>query len=179
MPEPLPFEAEPAGNETTAARPDSSRLIAAPAPDAWTPIADEIEAAAAAGCRVIAVVAVRRGEGCSTVAEGAVRALRARGLGAVCVIRPPLQLAARDAEVDAADIVVIDAGVWFPPGPIRRQHLARQAFGCDAVILVRRAERPPCQPQADALVAIGLRVLGEVETFAGDASHLDGETPDA
>jgi hypothetical protein len=177
-PESPPRGAVRAGGETTAARRESNDPTAVLAPDAWTPIADEVEAAAATGCRVIAVVAVRRGEGCSSVARGAVRALAARGHRAACVTRPPLQLASRDAEVDAADIVIVDAGVWFPPGPIRRRHLACQAFGCDAVILVRRADRPPCEPQAEALVAIGLRVLGEVETFADDAAQPGGESPD-
>lgn len=170
---------EPRGGEQRDDRPASNALVPTPVPEAWAAIASELEAAAAAGCRVIAVVAVRRGEGCSTVAHGAVRALVARGRRAACVTTPPLQLASRDAAVDGADIVVVDAGTWFPPGPIRRHLVARQAFGCDAVILVRRADRPRCEPQAAALTAIGLCVLGEVETFAGDAADASWEQHDA
>jgi hypothetical protein len=33
-------------------------------------------------------------------------------------------------------------------------------------VLVRRASRPPCPACASALIAIGIRVLGEVVTFA-------------
>jgi hypothetical protein len=174
-----PCAGEPLGDEESNDRPASNALTAALVPAAWAAIASELEAATAAGCRVIAVVAVRRGDGCSTVAQGAVRALVARGRRAACVTKPPLQLASRDAEVDRADIVVVDAGTWFPPGPIRRHHVARQAFGCDAVILVRRADRPRCEPHAEALAAIGLCVLGEVETFADDAADASWERHDA
>jgi hypothetical protein len=80
---------------------------------------------------------------------------------------------------DRADIVIVDAGNWFPPGPIRRHQVSRHAFGCDAVILVRRADFPPCVAHAESLAAIGLRVLGEVETFADDAAHPARESPDA
>jgi hypothetical protein len=171
-----PCGGELPGGEKRVDRPASSPLAAAPVPDAWAAIASELEAANDAGCRVIAVVAARRGEGCSTVAQGAVRALVARGRRAACVTKPPLQLASGDSE---ADIIVVEAGSWFPPGPIRRHHLARQAFGCDAVILVRRADRPRCEAHADALAAIGLCVLGEVETFADGAASASWEQHDA
>lgn len=172
-------ESEPFGGGERDDRPASLASAAAPVPAAWAAIAVELEAAAAAGCRVIAVVSVRRGEGCSTVAHGAVRALRARGRRAACVTKPPLQVTAHDPQVDAAEIVVVDGGSWFQPGPIRRHHVARQAFGCDAVILVRRADRPRCDAHAEALFAIGLRVLGEVETFAHDAANASWEQHDA
>lgn len=174
-----PCAGEPFGGERPADRPASRAPAAGCVPAAWAAIAGELEAAAAAGCRVIAIVSVRRGEGCSTVAHGAVRALEARGRRAACVTKPPLQVAARDAQADAAEIVVVDAGTWFAPGPIRRHHVARQAFGCDAVILVRRADRPPCDAHAEAVAAIGLRVLGEVETFADDAANPSWEQHDA
>lgn len=179
-----PADSRPSGGEPPRGaesddRSASSPLPAAGVPEAWAAIASELEAANDAGCRVIAVVAVRRGEGCSTVAQGAVRALVARGRRAACVTKPPLQLASGDTEADRADIVVVDAGHWFPPGPIRRHHVARQAFGCDAVILVRRADRPRCEAHAEALAAIGLCVLGEVETFADDAASASWEPHDA
>lgn len=174
-----PCGSEPSGGGERDDCPASIAPAAARVPVAWAAIASELETAAAAGCRVIAVVSVRRGEGCSTVAHGAVRALEARGRRAACVTKPPLQVAARDAQVDAAEIVVVDGGNWFPPGPIRRHHVARQAFGCDAVILVRRADRPRCDAHAEAVAAIGLRVLGEVETFAHDAENASWEQHDA
>lgn len=174
-----PCASEPSGSVDRDDRPAARAPTAARMPAAWAAIAGELEAAASVGCRVIAVVSVRRGEGCSTVAHGAVRALEARGRSTACVTKPPLQVAIRDREVDAAEIVVVDGGTWFPTGPIRRQHVARQAFGCDAVILVRRADRPPCDAHAEALAAIGLRVLGEVETFAHDAANASWEQHDA
>lgn len=174
-----PCGSEPCGGDRPADRPALRAPAAGCVPAAWAAIACELEAAAAAGCRVIAIVSVRRGEGCSTVAHGAVRALEARGRRAACVTRSPLQVAARDAQVDAAEIIVVDAGSWFPPGPIRRHHVARQAFGCDAVILVRRADRPRCDAHAEAVAVIGLRVLGEVETFADDAANASWEQHDA
>lgn len=174
-----PCETEPSGNERPDDRPAAHSPAADCVPAAWAAIACELEAAAAAGCRVIAVVSVRRGEGCSTVAHGAVRALEARGHRAACVTMPPLQVAARDAQVDAAEIVIVDAGTWFPPGPIRRHHVARQALGCDAVMFVRRADRPRCDAHAEAVAAIGLRVLGEVETCADDAANASWEQHDA
>lgn len=178
-PQTRPSASEPFGSGRHDDRPASLAPAVDRVPAAWAAIASELEAAAAAGCRVIAVVSGRRGDGCSTVAHGAVRALEARGRRAACVTKPPLQVAARDAQVDAADIVVVDGGNWFPPGPIRRHHVARQAFGCDAVILVRRADRPCCDVHAEAVAAIGLRVLGEVETFADDAADASWEQHDA
>jgi hypothetical protein len=144
------------------------------APEAWSTLADEIEMAVAAGCRVIAVVAVRESDGGACVARGAAAALASRGHRAICLLRSPLQQAVHDPAIDAADVVIVDAAGWFPPGPIRRQHLARLTFGCDAAVLVRRAERPQSIAHAEALAAIGLRVLGEVETCAAQgAAHAE------
>jgi hypothetical protein len=48
------------------------------------------------------------------------------------------------------------------------------SLGCDAAILVRRADREPAPARAAALAAVGVTVLGEVVTFApattGDAA---------
>ncbi|MFM7137904.1 MAG: hypothetical protein ACKO1M_12685, partial [Planctomycetota bacterium] len=63
-------------------------------------------------------------------------------------------------------IVLVDAGIWFPPGPIRRQRLLMASLGCDAAILTRRADREPAPAWAAALAAVGVTVLGEVITFA-------------
>jgi hypothetical protein len=41
------------------------------------------------------------------------------------------------------------------------------SLGCDAAILVRRADREPAPAWTAALAAVGVTVLGEVLTFAG------------
>jgi hypothetical protein len=66
---------------------------------------------------------------------------------------------------DAETIVVVDAGVWFPPGPIRIAPLSVVARYCDAAILVRRADEAPCPSRGAALARVGVECLGELETF--------------
>jgi len=156
----------PAAVVASCADPHLSRLLAA-VPDQWLLIADEIEAAQAAGCRVIAVTSGQPDAGCTLVARGAFLTLQSRGQAVACVSKPPLQcgdLKAREHHADRADIVLVDAGIWFPPGPIRQRHVAQLSFGCDAVILVRRADRAAVPAYGTTLAAIGLRVLGEVIT---------------
>lgn len=140
------------------------RLIAA-VPHAWCRLAAEVEEAHAAGCRVIAVAGSHRGEGRTTLARGLVRTLAERGHRVAIECRTPLAIPCAEDDTGPADIVIVDAGIWFPPGPIRRQSLARIAFGCDAAILVRRADRCSCAAHGEALAAIGLRVIGEAITF--------------
>lgn len=139
--------------------------------DQWAGLADEVEAARLAGHRVIAITGGERGEGRSTLAVCLARTLQARG-------REVALLAEGDAVAGASGqpagggqlhdkrIVLVDAGLWFRPGPIRRQRLAVASLGCDAVILVRRTDRPPVPAWAAALAAVGVAVLGEVLTFA-------------
>ena len=152
-------------------------------PDQWIQIAEQIEAAQAVGCRVFAITAGQPGAGVTTVARGAFLTLQGRGRRVACVSKPPLQcrdLKAREHHADRADIVIVDAGIWFPPGPIRQRQVAQLAFGCDAVILVRRANRPAVPAQGETLTACGLRVLGEVITFEMASSPDDSaEPPDA
>ena len=152
-------------------------------PDQWIQIAEQIEAAQAVGCRVFAITAGQPGAGVTTVARGAFLTLQGRGRRVACVSKPPLQcrdLKAREHHADRADIVIVDAGIWFPPGPIRQRQVAQLAFGCDAVILVRRADRAAVPAQGDTLTACGLRVLGEVITFEMASSPDDSaEPPDA
>jgi hypothetical protein len=152
-------------------------------PDQWIQIAEQIEAAQAVGCRVFAITAGQPGAGVTTVARGAFLTLQGRGRRVACVSKPPLQcrdLKAREHHADRADIVIVDAGIWFPPGPIRQRQVAQLAFGCDAVILVRRANRPAVPAQGETLTACGLRVLGEVITFEMVSSPDDSaEPPDA
>jgi hypothetical protein len=75
-------------------------------------------------------------------------------------------------------IVLVDAGIWFPAGPIRRHRLLVASLGCDAAILVRRADRDPAPAQATALAAVGVTTLGEVVTFAAAAARAGGEAGD-
>lgn len=151
--------------------------------DQWIQIAEQIEAAQAVGCRVFAITAGQPGAGVTTVARGAFLTLQGRGRRVACVSKPPLQcrdLKAREHHADRADIVIVDSGIWFPPGPIRQRQVAQLAFGCDAVILVRRADRAAVPAQGETLTACGLRVLGEVITFEMASSPDDSaEPPDA
>lgn len=148
----------------------SDRLLMT-AQEQWECLADEVEVARRDGHRVIAVVGCESGEGRTTLIDCLAHTLRERG-------RDVVVLAAADdaATVDGARhdggaahdrrIVLVDAGVWFPPGPIRRQRLVQESVGCDAAILVRRADREPMAARATAIAALGMTVLGEVVTFA-------------
>ncbi len=135
-------------------------------PERWARLAERVEAAIEAGHRVIAVAGRARGDGCSTIVSGLADVLHSRGVHVTCL--PADGAAAADLNADGAhrQCVLVDAGAWFPPGPVHRGRLARAAIGCHAALLVRRAERPPCPAHGQALAAIGLHVLGEVVTFA-------------
>jgi len=154
------------------------RLLAA-APEQWAALADEIEAARLAGRRVIAITGGERGEGRSTLVECVGRVLRQRGREVEIrhgLATPPAANERPPAGHDRR-IVLVDAGSWFPAGPIRRQRLVVATLGCDAAILVRRADRDPAPMRAAALAALGIDVLGEVVTFAPPAAAVTGATP--
>jgi len=136
------------------------------ADDEWMRLVARVGTAVADGARVIALAGRERGEGRSTVARGLVHLLREQGHAADLGQRPDLR-ESDSPEGRMRDCVVCDAGVWFPPGPVHRGRLARAALGCDVVILVRRAARPPCPAHEQALVGLGIRLLGEIVTFAG------------
>jgi len=148
--------------------PDDSVVSAllAECPEQWERLAGHVEAVWAAGERVVAVAGRARGDGVSTVVRGLMHVLHQRGGSVAC----RESTAAREGvEIDSVDDdrpILVDGGVWFPPGPLHRGRLARAAFGCHAVVLVRRAGRSPCAAHAAALAALGTRVLGEVITFA-------------
>ncbi|RLS35774.1 MAG: hypothetical protein DWH79_01125 [Planctomycetota bacterium] len=151
--------------ETLAAADVSRRLLAA-APDQWEALGGAIDGAILAGRRVIAVTGGGRGEGRTTICHGLIHALERRGTLVVGTPQPPLALDAAGAEAArAADVVIVDAGAWFGTGPIHRQRLARLALGCDAVILVRRADAAECPAWQRALEALGLPVIAEALTF--------------
>jgi hypothetical protein len=138
-------------------------------PDAWARLAARVEDAHRDGAQVIAITGARRSEGRTTLVECLAKALMARGRRVECHDRVPLDLPAA-AGRDGGGIVLVDAGVWFPSGPLRRVWLERQSLGCHAVILVRRADQPPCEARGAALEAVGLKVLGEVLTMTPPAT---------
>lgn len=129
----------------------------------WCAVADEVEQARRRGRRVIAITACDRGAGCTTLATGLVRVLQGRGHDARC---GSPEAACSDASTHDRRIVVVDAGVWFPPGRIQRRRLLVSSVGCDAAILVRREDRPAPPGWSVALAAIGVEPLGEVVSFA-------------
>ena len=146
------------------------RLLAA-ARTEWEALADEAIAARGRGRRAIAIVACERAAGCSTLAAGLARVLRDRGRDAVeC---PAVAIPSTGATHDKR-IVIVDGGVWFPPGRINRQRLLVVSSGCDAAILVVRSGRRPPACWSTCLEAIGVEPLGEVVSFvptlAGTAS---------
>jgi hypothetical protein len=158
------------------------RLLAA-AWSEWNALAVRVEDARLAGRRVIAVAGSRRGEGRTTLVDCLAATLRARGREVVCVA--PDDLAHADG-AGAADgpghdrrIVLLDAGVWFPPGPLHRQRLMVASLGVDAAILVRRADVPGGTARRAALEALGVDVLGEVLTFTPTDPCDDDALPGA
>ena len=62
-------------------------------------------------------------------------------------------------------ILLVDGGVWFPPGRIHRQRLLVASSGCDAAILVVRSGHAPPAAWSTSLEAIGVEPLGEVISF--------------
>ena len=148
------------------------RLLAEAGPQ-WEALAGRVEAARNRGRRVIAVAGGERVEGRSTIVAGLVRVLRARGRDVVQV--DPHECVASGEPSHDRRVILVDAGVWFPPGPIRRQRLLVASLGCDAAILARRADRTASPAREAALEALGIEVLGEVLTFAPAAPTRDGE----
>ena len=155
-----------------------ARLLAAGGSQ-WSALADEVEAARLAGHRTIGITGGERCEGRTTLVAGLAHTLRRRGRDVVVLTSSPASAIRTGLPSDGGRqhdkrIVLIDAGIWFPPGPIRRQRLMMASLGCDAAILVRRADRAAAPAWATALAALGVTVLGEVVTFApaaaGDAA---------
>lgn len=144
----------------------ADRLLAA-IPQVWADLAARVEEARSRGVEVVAISGAGRGTGRTTVVECLARTLAARGWRVDRRDSPPLPMdggAGRDG-----GLVLVDAASWFPGGPLRRDWLQRQSLGCDAVILVRTVEQPPCAARAAMLESLGLRVLGEVLTMVPPA----------
>lgn len=176
--------ATPAASRSTPERraaehPMVERLLAL-APEEWKSLTDHVEAARQRGRRVIAVAGGRAGEGRTTLVRCLAATLRARGREVRCV--EPHEIAVAAAGSDGLGpthdkrIVLVDAGIWFPPGPIRRSLVQVVSLGCEAAILVRRAGASGGLARQAALEALGIEVLGEVLTFSRPLSSAD--TPD-
>jgi hypothetical protein len=117
-------------------------------------------------------------EGRTTLVECLAAVLRERGRDVSCFTPRELAAAAASDPGHSHDkrIVLVDAGIWFPPGPIRRQWLARSVLGSEAAILVRRADRPPSSVRHTVLESLGIEVLGEVLTFTDDVPFVATES---
>ena len=145
--------------------PDSlvDRLLRA-VPGQWSLLATKVEEAHRQGISVIAVAGGRRGEGRTTVVRCLARTLVARGRRCECHESAPLELP-EESGPRGGCVVIVDAGVWFPGGPLRRSWLQRQSLGCQGVMLVRRADQPECVARGTAVESVGLKFLGEVLTM--------------
>ena len=165
-------EAAPVAPAQVAAGGIVARLLAAAGPQ-WQTLADRVESARLRGRRVIGIAGGAAGEGRSTLVECLAATLRTRGREVLRL--GPLELAAQSGREPTHDkrIVLVDAGIWFPPGPIRRPRLVAVSLGCDAAILVRRDDRPAPPAWSVALEAIGVEPLGEVISFARGTGGAD------
>ncbi|MCX7401808.1 MAG: hypothetical protein NTY87_01585 [Planctomycetia bacterium] len=160
--------------ESSAAVPDQ---LLCQAPLEWQALAECVLEAHAQGCRVVAITGARRREGRTTIVQGLARAITAQGQSVLCFNRVA-DISERSHSDGSRqfdildDIALVDAGVWFPPGPFRRHVLQEMSLGCDAVLLVRRYDAPCCAGRGRAIESIGLKLLGEVLTFTpGVAVH--------
>lgn len=173
-PRPAPIRDVPAD-----ANPVVERLLAR-APAEWAALAGHVETARQHGRRAIAVAGSRPHEGRTTLVECLAATLRSRGREVACAV--PADLAFVTGGPDGRGpthdkrIILVDAGIWFPPGPIRRAALQVASLGCEAAILVRRSGASGGFARQAALEALGIEVLGEVLTFA---EAIDAAADDA
>jgi hypothetical protein len=148
----------------------ANRLLEA-VPAAWEVIGDRVVAARERGIRVVAIAGGSPGEGRTTLVLGLGRVLRERGHAVQITDQVPTTL-------PDAGLVIVDAGIWFPPGPVRPARVSLAAVGCDAAMLVRREEEPACPARGRAIQAAGLELLGEVVTFANDREGTPKPAPE-
>ena len=150
-------------------------------PEQWWTVADRVCAAREAGHRVIAIAGHQSGEGRTTLMRGV--AVMLEHLDWQVKMVESATAWWRELIGDAAtwqwrqqviegdrDVVLVDAGIWFPPGPLRIHQLRNATFGFDAVLMVRHHETPPCPASEQALAATGVELIGEVVSFA-PAAH--------
>ena len=159
-------------------------ILLAVVPEQWETLADRIVGACAKGHRVIGIAGHRAQEGRTTIARGVAEVLLSQGrqvryvgssqeLWRELVGSSHLWPQCHDQNGcgelhDEEDVVLVDSGVWFTPGPFRKQDIASRAFGCDAVLLVRHADVLPCPSRRQLLLSLGIYPIGEVVTFSGD-----------
>ncbi len=150
-------------------------------PEQWWTVADRVCAAREAGHRVIAIAGHQSGEGRTTLMRGV--AVMLEHLDWQVKMVESATAWWRELIGDAAtwqwrqqaiegdrDVVLVDAGIWFPPGPLRIHQLRNATFGFDAVLMVRHHDAPPCPASEQALAATGVQLIGEVVSFA-PAAH--------
>ncbi len=151
------------------------RLLRAAGPE-WSALADAIESARRRGLRAIAIASCEPGSGCTTIVSALSRTLHDRGHETVACEASDIHATGPTHD---KKIVLVDAGVWFPPGRIHRHRLLVATAGCDAAILVRRGNRPAPAAWAVTLEALGIEPLGEVVSFAPPVGGMGdpGATP--
>ncbi len=146
-------------------------------PEQWAAVALAVEQASRAGTRVIAVAGHQQGEGRTTLVRGLGLLLSERGwqvtsfpsaaawwqelVGAGPGWQPLHTKTAADN-----DIVLVDAGIWFPPGPLRPRQLLLKMFGFDGVLLMRHHAHASCPARDGAIAKAGLKSIGEIVSFA-------------
>ncbi len=149
----------------------------------WEVLANRIVRAREKGCRFIAIAGHHAQEGRTTITRGIASVLRSHGrqvrcLGSSQEFWRELISDSRMRQLNQDrlgcleshgkdDVVLVDSGIWFQPGPFREQEIASRVFGCDAVLLVRHADVPPCPSRQQVLSSLGVFPIGEVVTFSG------------
>ena len=150
-------------------------------PEQWWTVADRVCAAREAGHRVIAIAGHQSGEGRTTLMRGV--AVMLEHLDWQVKMVESATAWWRELIGDAStwqwrqqaiegdrDVVLVDAGIWFPSGPLRIHQLRNATFGFDAVLMVRHHDAAPCPASEQALAATGVQLIGEVVSFA-PAAH--------
>ena len=162
---------------------DVLAMLLTAVPEQWEMLADRIVDARKKGCRIIAIAGHHAEEGRTTITRGLCTVLRSDGRQVRCL--GSSQELWRELIGDSGmwqlhqdrqgcleshgkeDIILVDSGVWFSPGPFQKQDIASRVFGCDAVLLVRRADVTPCPSRQQFLLSLGVFPIGEVVTFSG------------
>lgn len=163
---------------------DVLAMLLTAVPEQWETLAHRVVDARKKGHRIIGVAGHHAQEGRTTIVRGIAVVLRSHGWQVRC-LRSSQELwreltggtgmwqQRQDRQVcgeshGEEDITLVDSGVWFTPGPFRKQDIASRVFGCDAVLLVRHVDLPPCPSRQQLLLNLGVFPIGEVVTFSGD-----------
>ena len=163
---------------------DTLAGLLAALPAQWKAITDRVVEAQESGHRIIAIAGHRVQEGRTTIAQGLFTILSASGWQVRCLnsmqelwceliddsqsVAWQRDRARTSVSSSRQSIVLVDAGIWFTRGPFRRREMSSRVFGCDAVLLVRHADVPPCPHRQQLLGELGVFPIGEVVTFSGE-----------